>query len=119
MDCDVERRRTRSGRMATQLIVQPISDISDPENESDSKDDSEKDTKSSDVQNYSSNDDDRHLSSFLIRQESTSGDDDTSLSSLVNKPKLKCEAPVLRKKTENYHIFRERKMTAPHADDMK
>ena len=34
MNCDVERRRIRSCFVATQLIVLPDADISDPENES-------------------------------------------------------------------------------------
>lgn len=36
MDCDVERHNTRSGRVATHLVLLPDADISDPENESDS-----------------------------------------------------------------------------------
>jgi hypothetical protein len=35
MDCDVVRRRTRSGQVATQIVLLPDADISDPENESD------------------------------------------------------------------------------------
>jgi len=37
MDCDVERRKTRSGRMATQLVLLPDADISEPDNDSDSE----------------------------------------------------------------------------------
>jgi len=36
MDCDLQRRRTRSRRIVTQLVLLPDAEISDPDNESDS-----------------------------------------------------------------------------------
>jgi len=56
MDCDIERRRTRSGRMATQLVLLPDADISEPENDSDS--DYEQVHSDAESEHSSSNDED-------------------------------------------------------------
>ena len=36
MDCDLKRRKTRTGKVATRLIFLLYADVSDPENDSES-----------------------------------------------------------------------------------
>ena len=77
MDCDLVRRRTRSGRVATQLVLLPDADISDPENESDS--DFEQDSSSDSDSDHnvesdgSSSDDDLPLATYLTTQRPSTG----------------------------------------------
>jgi hypothetical protein len=63
MDCDIVRRRTRSGRVATQIVLFPDADVSDPENDSDDEFPANNDS-GSDCES-SSSEDDRPLSDLL------------------------------------------------------
>lgn len=97
MDCDVERRRTRSGRMVTRLVLLPDADISDPENESDS------DVEPDSNQEESSGDD------------GSSSDDDLPLQRLVTKTK-DCHKKPNSAKTDHEFRWRKKMSSLKHSD---
>lgn len=107
MDCDVQRRWTRSGRIATQLVLLPDADISDPENESDSDYDQVESDAESEYES-SSDAEDVPLAQLVGKPSNTSAADDEDDVPLAQVAK---QAPVKTvKPSDGGHAFRWRKL---------
>lgn len=101
MDCDLDRRQTRAGRVTTQLVLLPDADVSDQENESDSEIEFSGMEQNSDED--LSSEDDLPLCTFSSQKQSTLLDsDDVPLSHFVQKRNDKLSSTS--------HVFRWRKM---------
>ena len=73
-DCDLVNRQTRSGRKATQLVLLPDADVSNPDNESDSDYGGQHEEDSSDDGLFSQgSDDDTVLSSNVTNRKNPTG----------------------------------------------
>ena len=116
MDCDVERRQTRSGRMATRLVLLPDADISEPDNESDSDyEQAQSDTESN--YNSSSDTDDVPLAQLVGDGSSSPAaaiddDDDVPLVRIARKS----SAETAKLMSDVGRTFRWRKMTPVKPD---
>lgn len=103
MDCDLERRRNRAGRITAQLVLLPDADVSAPENDSDSDTEFTHNEHDSDG-DYTSSEDDLPLSTFMTQKETEQQDsDEEPLSCLAHKGTVTCNSS---------HVFRWRKMAA-------
>ena len=110
MDCNVERRRTRSGRLATQIVLLPDADRSDPDNDSSSDEDIP-------LAHYSKKKlVNENSSSSEIEDGSSSSDDDIPLSNYCAKTKTAQKSVGPNRKTER--AFRWRKAKQPLQRDM-
>ena len=114
MDCDVERHKTGSGRVATNLVLLPDADISDPENEPDSDYEPSWDTdniEASDIE------DDLPLADLLDRNK-----DDIPLVQLFPKDQVSNgslqQQPFSRSEKKFSHTFRWRKLSPPKPFDI-
>ena len=108
MNCDVQRRRTRSGRIATQLVLLPDADISDPDNESDSDyNQVESDAKSE--YDSSSDAEDVPLAKLIGKPSNTTAADDEDNVPLAQVAKQQPVKTV--KSSDGGHVFRWRKLS--------
>ena len=105
MDCDIQHRRTRYGRLATQLVLLPDPDRSDPENDSDSEMSAA--NQSSDDDYDVGDEDDVPLTQYVQRRAqddaTVSSDDDIPLSNWRSK---NCSKPSISGKQKNPQLFK-------------